>query len=89
MPIYEYRCAKCSETFEELVFGDAAPACPKCGSARVDKMMSCPCLHDSASAGGSYGDAYGADCGGGCGSGGGGSSGCGGCAGGNCAGCGH
>ena len=33
MPIYEYTCTKCGKDFEELVFGDALPACPHCGAA--------------------------------------------------------
>ena len=29
MPIYEYRCKACNHTFEDLVFGDEKPSCPK------------------------------------------------------------
>ena len=35
MPIYEYRCEDCGCDFEELVFGDAKPPCPKCSSAKT------------------------------------------------------
>ena len=45
MPIYEYRCPKCSNVFEELVFGSVVPPCPKCGEARTDRLLSCACLH--------------------------------------------
>lgn len=32
MPIYEFRCDSCRQTFEELVSGAAeAPPCPACG----------------------------------------------------------
>ncbi len=40
MPIYEYYCDKCDETFETLVFGKEQPACPKCGKADVKRVMS-------------------------------------------------
>ena len=41
MPIYEYRCEPCAEEFEELVRGPDAPvACPSCGSADVDRLLS-------------------------------------------------
>lgn len=78
MPIYEYKCPKCGEEFEEIVFGDDTPACPKCGEAKTEKLMSC-CRHKSGGSGG--GDYPSAPSGGG-------GSGCGGCPGGNCASCG-
>ena len=76
MPIYEYGCQKCGHEFEELVFADATPHCPECGSNDVQKLMS-QCCHC-----GKGGDDYSApvSTGGG---------GCAGCAGGNCASCGH
>lgn len=41
MPIFEYKCAKCDNEFEELVFSqDELPPCPKCQSKDVDKLMS-------------------------------------------------
>lgn len=37
MPLYEYVCARCSKTFEEIVFDSSAtPACPSC--ARTDDV---------------------------------------------------
>ncbi len=45
MPIYEYHCPKCDNNFEELVFGNAKPDCPKCGSNETERLMSCACLH--------------------------------------------
>lgn len=42
MPVYEYRCADCTRTFEKLVAMSAngAPAeCPACG-AQADKQLS-------------------------------------------------
>jgi putative FmdB family regulatory protein len=40
MPIYEYRCNKCGEEFEKLVFGNKSVDCPKCSSSDVKKKMS-------------------------------------------------
>lgn len=45
MPIYEYKCAKCANEFEELVFGDERPPCPACGSDQAQRLLSCACLH--------------------------------------------
>ncbi len=43
MPIYEYRCEDCGETFEKRVSfseADLAPACPKCESKDTHKKLS-------------------------------------------------
>jgi putative FmdB family regulatory protein len=40
VPFYEYVCQKCSHPFEELVYGDERPACPKCKAAEVEKVLS-------------------------------------------------
>lgn len=40
MPIYEYRCADCRREFEALVRSSSEPACPHCGSRRLDKLLS-------------------------------------------------
>ncbi len=43
MPIYEYRCEECNESFQVLVRLLSRPAkliCPKCGSNRVKKAVS-------------------------------------------------
>jgi putative FmdB family regulatory protein len=41
MPLYEYTCSACATAFEELVFGQAAAvACPRCGSAKVERQLS-------------------------------------------------
>jgi len=72
MPIYEYTCCDCKNEFEELVFSqDETPSCPKCGSDKVEKLMStCAVQTDS---GGDMPDFSGVPPmgGGGCGSGGG------------------
>jgi putative FmdB family regulatory protein len=41
MPIYEYRCPSCDERFEELVRSSGpAGACPSCGTADVERLLS-------------------------------------------------
>ena len=43
MPIYEYRCEPCEQTFETLVRSESdAPRCPDCGSVEVAKQFSVP-----------------------------------------------
>ena len=42
MPIYDYQCSDCGNTFEMLVKREAAPACPKCGSSHLEKLLSIP-----------------------------------------------
>ena len=42
MPLYEYRCRECAKEFEALVlpsFRDA-PACPACGSTKLEQLLS-------------------------------------------------
>ena len=54
MPIYEFRCPKCGEVFEELVLG----------SAKSEKLLSC-CSFKTAGAGqslGSTGSSGGSSC---------------------------
>jgi putative FmdB family regulatory protein len=42
MPIYEYKCEKCENVYEELVTGDRDRKipCPSCGSLETGKVMS-------------------------------------------------
>jgi putative FmdB family regulatory protein len=43
MPLFEYVCKTCDGQFEVLVrtaTSDPHPACPTCGSAEVDKLLS-------------------------------------------------
>jgi putative FmdB family regulatory protein len=55
MPIYEFRCPKCGEVFEELVFGeDARVPCPCCGAKKSEKLLSC-CSFKTAGSGPSMG----------------------------------
>ncbi len=78
MPIYEYFCDKCQHEFEELVFGDEMPPCPKCGANKSQKLMSRPCYHSGD--GGAYEGSSAMPSGGG-------KSKCAGCSGGNCSTC--
>ena len=76
MPIYEYQCRSCLHEFEELVFADVSPVCPRCHAANTEKKVSRP----SAFRAGSGSDfSMPAASGGGCA----------GCSGGSCASCGH
>ena len=46
MPMYEYRCNKCGEIFEELVSSDDEKVpCPKCGSTETEKLLSACASH--------------------------------------------
>ena len=43
MPLFEYACASCSKQFTALVgvlAGASPPACPRCGSADLNKLVS-------------------------------------------------
>lgn len=40
MPIYEYRCRRCSEEFELLVLRNSVPVCPSCQSQDLDQLLS-------------------------------------------------
>jgi putative FmdB family regulatory protein len=42
MPIYEYHCNACGNEFETLVLPHkpAEPACPKCQSTNLEKLLS-------------------------------------------------
>jgi putative FmdB family regulatory protein len=44
MPLFDFRCTACEETFETLVRGSATPACPKCGSTALEKLISLPAI---------------------------------------------
>jgi putative FmdB family regulatory protein len=57
MPIYEYACAPCGKTFEELVLrksDEAEVRCPACGSADVGRQMSRPAAARVSGGGGGF-----------------------------------
>jgi putative FmdB family regulatory protein len=46
MPLYEYRCQGCEQTFETLRGShekDEDVACPQCGEKKAEKLMSTCC----------------------------------------------
>ena len=40
MPLFEYTCRACQTQFETLVRKGDTPACPKCASQDLEKMLS-------------------------------------------------
>jgi putative FmdB family regulatory protein len=40
MPIFEYVCADCQESFEKIVHNDESVLCPGCNSERLEKQYS-------------------------------------------------
>ena len=42
MPLFDFHCKKCDRAFELLVRGSVTLACPECGSAEVEKLVSRP-----------------------------------------------
>ncbi|HAN86613.1 MAG TPA: FmdB family transcriptional regulator [Firmicutes bacterium] len=68
MPIFEYKCAKCGDKFEELVTACCTEVkCPKCGSKEVSKLFSAFGFKSgstfASSSGGSCGSCSGGSCG--------------------------
>ncbi len=45
MPIYEYQCKKCGQSFEEIITNNEKPLCPNCCSLDTEQHLSLPCLH--------------------------------------------
>lgn len=42
MPIYEYKCKECGESFELLQQMNDTPACKNCGSEDLTRLLSAP-----------------------------------------------
>ncbi|HPC20108.1 MAG: zinc ribbon domain-containing protein [Kiritimatiellae bacterium] len=40
MPLFEYICQSCGARSEQLVSAARIPACPQCGSTRLEKQLS-------------------------------------------------
>jgi len=52
MPIFEYRCKACGHEFETLVRpGSGVPACAKCQSANLEKLLSIPAIQSESTHG--------------------------------------
>ena len=45
MPLYSYHCKECDKDSELLVGFSAIPACPACGSEKLERLMSRPAPH--------------------------------------------
>lgn len=46
MPTFDYSCRACQHQFEEWVRKrDETPACPACGEADVERLLSIPTVH--------------------------------------------
>ncbi|MFN2286715.1 MAG: zinc ribbon domain-containing protein [Chromatocurvus sp.] len=46
MPLYDYRCERCTSTFETLhALTAPAPACPECGGSSAKVFFSTPAVH--------------------------------------------
>jgi putative FmdB family regulatory protein len=41
MPIYDFKCRQCEHQFEKLVL-KKTPACPKCASEDLERLLSLP-----------------------------------------------
>jgi putative FmdB family regulatory protein len=63
MPLYEYKCRKCSKRFEFLVMGSDRPSCPKCNGRDLERLFSSFAVSGAArkSDADSFGDVGGSD----------------------------
>jgi putative FmdB family regulatory protein len=66
MPLYEYKCRKCSKRFEFLVMGSDRPCCPKCNGRDLERLFSTFAVSgaERKSDSDSFGDVGGGDLGG-------------------------
>jgi putative FmdB family regulatory protein len=39
VPLYDFRCRRCGESFDELVAADTLPACPHCGDPEPERLL--------------------------------------------------
>jgi putative FmdB family regulatory protein len=44
MPLYAYHCLDCHDAFEQLVRGSDVPACPSCGSEKLQQQVAKICV---------------------------------------------
>jgi putative FmdB family regulatory protein len=51
MPIFDFVCTACQQSFEALVRGSALPACPSCSSTALEKQVALPSIKTSATHG--------------------------------------
>ncbi|HTH15195.1 MAG TPA: zinc ribbon domain-containing protein [Magnetospirillum sp.] len=50
MPFFSYRCTACDTMFETLVRSGDTPACPQCGSAGLERLVSAAAVHGKTNA---------------------------------------
>lgn len=62
MPIYEFNCKPCKDKFELLISSSKIPdaRCPKCGSAKVERIFST--FFSGSSGGASHSSSHGSNC---------------------------
>ncbi len=63
MPIFEYQCRGCGNSFEILIRGEERARCPACNGTRLDKQLSVFATTTGGSAGESRGPAACSTCG--------------------------
>jgi putative FmdB family regulatory protein len=44
MPLFDFQCKSCGHEFEALVRGQAKPACPRCASHDLERLLSLPAV---------------------------------------------
>lgn len=44
MPLYAYNCLDCNNDFEQLVRASDVPACPSCGSEKLQQQVAKICV---------------------------------------------
>ncbi len=67
MPLYEYACQECGKESELLVTSSTQPACPKCGSQKIDKLLSIVSTPSRGASAGERPQSSGGSCGAHCG----------------------
>jgi putative FmdB family regulatory protein len=67
MPLYEYSCQQCGEQSELLVKASGEANCPKCGSAKMRRLLSIVAAPSRGTAGAGERPQTGGSCGAGCG----------------------
>jgi putative FmdB family regulatory protein len=45
MPLYEFACIDCEQSFELLIRGNEKPRCPTCDGTHLEKLLSAPVAH--------------------------------------------
>lgn len=44
MPIFDFHCTDCGADFEALVRNNSTAKCPKCGSEKLERLLSLPAV---------------------------------------------